>query len=235
MSQRWYYRACGALAIVGALLLFMGTWLHPSQTDPNESAAAFAEYAATSRAAWVAVHLIQLAGVAAMVVAAILLARLIAGERGAGWARVTTVLGCAGLAVAAVLQAVDGVALKAMADLWVRAAPGDKASMYGATLAVRQTEIGLDALLALVLGATIVAYGLAWLTAADNGGLQGFFAIVVGVANGVAGFLMAIGGYSTPAMLVTMITGVLAIVWMVNAGVWAWRHAPSAVEPILSR
>ena len=52
MSQRRYYRACGALAIVGALLLFMGTWLHPSQTDPNDSAAAFAEYAATSRAAW---------------------------------------------------------------------------------------------------------------------------------------------------------------------------------------
>src|SRR6185295_18092376 len=44
------------------------------------------------------------------------------GTRGSAWARVATVLGTAGLATAAVLQAVDGVALKSVVDLWSDAA-----------------------------------------------------------------------------------------------------------------
>jgi len=49
MSQRRSYRACGVLAVVGALLLLAGVWLHPSQADPQDSLAAFTEYAADSR------------------------------------------------------------------------------------------------------------------------------------------------------------------------------------------
>ena len=74
MNIRRYRRASGGLAVAGAALLVIGTWLHPSGSDPNDSAAAFAEYAATSRADWVVAHLVQLAGVAAMLVAVVLLA-----------------------------------------------------------------------------------------------------------------------------------------------------------------
>ena len=62
----------------------------------------------------------------------------------------TAIFGTAGLAVAAVLQAVDGVALKAMVDLWT-GADEDRSSLFAGALAVRQIEIGLDALFALLL------------------------------------------------------------------------------------
>jgi hypothetical protein len=52
------------------------------------------------------------------------------------------VLGAAGLATAALLQAVDGVALKATVDLWSGAGE-DRSSLFAAALAVRQVEIGL--------------------------------------------------------------------------------------------
>ena len=60
-----------------------GTWLHPSMTDPADSAAAFAEYAATGRAAWVLAHLAQLAGLAAILVAVVILG-FNAGRPGVG-------------------------------------------------------------------------------------------------------------------------------------------------------
>ena len=126
----------------------------------------------TSRADWVAAHLLQLAGVAAMLVAVVLLARQLSGTHGTGWARVTEVCGAAGLALAATLQAVDGVALKSMVDQWAAAANGDRQALFAAALAVRQIEIGLDAIFALAVGATILAYGCALFS--DAGARQGW-------------------------------------------------------------
>jgi hypothetical protein len=230
MNIRRYRRASGGLAIAGALLLVIGTWLHPWGTDPNDAGAAFAEYAAASRADWVAAHLVQLAGVAAMLLAVVLLARPVSGTHGTGWARVTEVFGAAGLALAATLQAVDGVALKSMVDQWKSAADADRQSLFSAALAVRQVEIGLDSLLALAIGATILAYGCARLADAGSGRGLGYSAIVVGVGSAASGVLIALGGYSVEAMFATMVTGVTAVVWSASVGVWAWRVIPQAAS-----
>lgn len=45
-------------AIAGAVLLLIGTILHPMSADPNVPLAAFTEYAADTH--WVASHLMQL-------------------------------------------------------------------------------------------------------------------------------------------------------------------------------
>jgi hypothetical protein len=45
-------RLVASAAISGALLLFVGTYLHPMDADPNASLAAFTEYAADHH--WVA-------------------------------------------------------------------------------------------------------------------------------------------------------------------------------------
>lgn len=44
MQGTFSSRGLPALAIGGALLLFVGTYLHPSSADPNVPLAAFAEY-----------------------------------------------------------------------------------------------------------------------------------------------------------------------------------------------
>src|SRR5436190_15255533 len=103
-------------AITGSVLLFVGTYLHPMGADPNQTVAAFTEYAADRL--WVASHLTQLAGVALMVAALLLLARRLESANGTGWSRLAAGGAIASLAVATALQAVDGIALKALVDSW---------------------------------------------------------------------------------------------------------------------
>jgi hypothetical protein len=89
------------------------------EADPNDAVAAFTEYAADRL--WVASHLTQLAGVAMMVGALICLAQQLGSGSGRGWARLAAGGAIAGLAVTTALQAVDGIALKAMVDAWADA------------------------------------------------------------------------------------------------------------------
>lgn len=94
-------------AIAGNVMLFVGTYLHPLEADPNEAVAAFTEYAADHL--WVASHLTQLAGVALMVAALLYLAQQLESMGGTGWARIAAGGAIASLAVATALQAVDGL------------------------------------------------------------------------------------------------------------------------------
>lgn len=68
-------------ATLGSLLLLLGTFLHPMDADPHDSPAAFGEYAANR--IWIASHLTQLAGIALMVGALLILAKRLetAGSR----------------------------------------------------------------------------------------------------------------------------------------------------------
>ncbi len=121
------------------LLLFVGTYLHPQGADPNQAVAAFTEYAADRL--WVASHLLQLAGVALMVGALLFLAQQLEAGSGRAWARIAAGGAIASLAVAAVLQAVDGIALKAMVDAWAAAPEAQKEGAFRAAFAVRQSRL----------------------------------------------------------------------------------------------
>src|SRR4030095_2039143 len=103
-------RTGAACAISGSLLLFVGTYLHPMGADRNDAVAAFTEYAADRL--WVASHLTQLLGVALMVAALLVLTEQLQAKGRTGWLRLAAGGAVASLALAAVLQAVDGIALK---------------------------------------------------------------------------------------------------------------------------
>jgi hypothetical protein len=210
--------------VLGCALLTVGTVLHPAHADPGSPADAFAEYAAVDRGLWVAAHLMQLGGVAGLVVVVVLLARAVDGARASAWPRVTAVFGTAGLATAAVLQAVDGVALKAVVDLWSDAAEG-RASLFAAALAVRQVEIGLDALFALLLAVAVLVLGIGLLTAPAGSRTVGAVAVITaGAALGNA-VTLALSGFSAATMLATTVSGALALAWMLLVAVWSWRRS----------
>ncbi len=84
------------------------------QADPNDPLAAFVEYAANQN--WVASHLTQLTGVALIVAALIVVSAQLESTGGAAVARIASGGAIASLAVAAALQAVDGIALKLMVE-----------------------------------------------------------------------------------------------------------------------
>jgi len=203
-------------------LLFIGTYLHPLGADPSEAVAAFTEYAADRL--WIATHLTQLAGVVLLVAALLCLARQLESGSGAGWARLGAGGAIASLAVTTVLQAVDGIALKALVDAWATASAGQKEPAFHAAFAVRQVEIGLASVLSLLLGLTVTVYGVALLVDRTYPNWLGGLAIVGGVPTTVAGVLTAPRGFSRLAMATSMSAGLVLLVWMFILGVFMWRR-----------
>jgi hypothetical protein len=213
------------LAIGGAIGLLVGTMLHPMSADPNVPLAAFTEYAADRH--WVASHLLQLLGVGLMVAALVLISQRMAG----GPANELAILGAGGaiasLAVTAALQAVDGIALKAMVNAWSIAPDQTKEMMFYATVAVRQIEIGLASMMSLLFGITVVIYGRAMVI--DPGFPQwlGYWAIGGGGSIAFAGIVMAYTGFSALAMTVSMPASFLLLGWMVMLGIYMGRRPVS--------
>jgi uncharacterized membrane protein YhaH (DUF805 family) len=203
-------------------LLFIGTYLHPLGADPNDAQAAFAEYA-TNRL-WIASHLTQLAGVALMATAILLLARRLEAAGDNGWAHLAAGAAIASLAVAAALQAVDGVALKRMVDTWAAAPASEKNAAFRAAFAVRQLEIGLASMVSLLLGATATLSGLALRADRAHPAWLGVIAVLGGIPTMVAGVVMAYTGFSEVEMWINMPANSLLLIWMLILGGFMWRR-----------
>jgi hypothetical protein len=215
-------RIAATCAIAGSLLVFVGTYLHPMDADPNDALAAFAEYAADRL--WVMSHLTQFAGVVLAIAALLFLTQQLEAKSGARWARIATGGAIASLAVAAAVQAVDGIALKTLVDAWAAAPAAQKETAFYAAFAVRQVEIGLAAVLSLLLGLTVTLFGAALLVDSTYPQWLSGLAIVGGVPTMVAGVAMAFTGFSPLAMAINLPAGCLVLVWMLALGVGMWRR-----------
>jgi hypothetical protein len=222
MLDRGPNRVGSICAIAGALLLLIGTCLHPMSADPNDAIAAFTEYAADHL--WVASHLTQLAGIALMTAALILLSRELEALGSAGLPRIAAAVATASLALAAALQAVDGVALKEMVNAWAAAPAAQKDTAFHAAFAVRQIEVGLASMLSLVSGIAAVIYGVALLDARPYPKWLGILAIVGGLPTAVAGVVMAYTGFSDAEMSINMPANIILLVWFLALGVLMSRR-----------
>ena len=222
MQMRNARRAGGTCAVGGAALLFIGTYLHPMGADPNDPAAAFAEYAQDRL--WIASHLVQLAGVAAMLAALLFLTEQLEASRRSSVARIAAAGAIASLALAFALQAVDGIALKNMVDAWAAAPESEKEGVFHAAFAVRQLEIGLASMLSLSLGLTMSLYGIALLGDEKYPKWFGGVAIAAGAPTMVAGVVMAYTGFSGLAMAINMPANLLLLLWMLALAWFMWRR-----------
>jgi hypothetical protein len=206
-------RLGAAAAFVGAALLVVSTALHPLGSDPADAPAAFAEYAADPLYVWS--HLGQFAGFCGLATGLVAFAGTVEPGRAAAWAR----LG------AAALQAVDGVALKAMVDRWAAAAGEARPLAFEAAYAVRQVEIGLAGLLSLLGGLTMIAFGLAVLPSARYPAWLGAIGLLDGFGMAAAGAAQASTGFSGLAMALSMLTSSVFLAWAALAGALMLRWA----------
>jgi hypothetical protein len=228
-STRSSLARLGAIsAPVGALLLVVSTMLHPMEADPNDAAAAFAEYAADPL--WVWSHLGQFAAVAALGVALIGLAATLESGRAAAWARIGFAGTAATIAAAAALQAVDVVALKVVVDRWAAASGDTRETMFEAAFAVRQIEIGLAGLLNVVFGLTLAVLGVAILSSTRYPAWLGAGGLLVALVMLMSGAAMASTGFSLAAMTLSMVAAVMFLVWIILAAVRMWRLAPHLTD-----
>jgi hypothetical protein len=163
-------------------------------------------------------------------VALVALAATLEPGRAAAWARIGLAGTAAIIAVAAALQAVDGVALKVMVDRWAAASGDARALAYETAFAVRQIEIGLASLLSLVSGFTLSVFGVAILLSTRYPTWLGGIGVLGGLGTVAAGAAQASAGFSGLAMTLSMLASSVLLVWSILAGVLMWRLAPRLAD-----
>ena len=210
-------------AIAGAILLMVGTALHPLGADPSDAVAAFTEYAADGY--WIATHIGQFVGVALMFIGWVALGDSLKDGLWAWLARLGVLVGVAALATTAVLQAVDGVALKVLVDAWASAAEEHKQSAFQAALAARQIEVGVASFVALLFGTVFIFFGIAIVLSNGYPRWLGWVGSLGGFGTVAGGILVAFTGFSATAMNVVMPFNLILVIWMVLIGVLMWRRA----------
>ena len=120
MTTQFPLARIGAVAaLAGPVLLIAATLAHPMTAAPADLPAAFAEYAQDPY--WVASHLGQFFGLTLVGAGLIALAWMMEPGWPTAWARLGSWLTAVSVALAGVLQAVDGVALQVMARRWMAA------------------------------------------------------------------------------------------------------------------
>src|SRR5438309_2234874 len=129
MIDRRALRFSAVLLLVGFIFFVVVGLLHPDG-PANDHRVVFAEYA--SSANWTAVHLGQFAGMAVIIAGLLILYFALDFGSGNGrWvARLGAISAAVALALYAVLQAVDGVALKQALYAWVTAPITEKAARF---------------------------------------------------------------------------------------------------------
>src|SRR5262249_60980468 len=139
----------------------------------------------------------------------------------------------ASIAMAAALQAVDGVALKMMVNRWMQASAETRARVFDAAFAVRQIEIGMASLLSILFGLTVSVFGISMLTGRRFPAWLGWIGLLGGLATASAGVAQAYTGFSALAMTLSMPAGSVLLVWAIVVGVFLWRLGPAltAGEP----
>lgn len=215
--------------VTGLLLQVFMEGLHPSQAAPNDSVAAFLEYAAST--SWTYVHIGQFVGTLLVVLCLLALARPLSLQAGApgALASVGAVTAVLAGAVFAVQMAVDGVALRNAVDAWVAAPPGPaRTSAFQVAEGVRGLEKGLSGFFHLTNGMTLMTLGLSIALGLVYARWLGWAAVASGSAFLVGGVITARTGFSPEAGLWLTPALMLLAVFLVGAIVPMWRGRGTA-------
>ena len=185
--------------------------------------AVFMEYAQGD--SWIAVHFGQWVGVLLLfggLLAVYYSITTKSGSADAGIARFgfgAAVLTAASLTM---LQAVDGVALKWAVDAWASAAADQETPVFAAAEALRWTEYSLQSYSNILLGLTLILYGLAIALGTAYPRWLGWVAGGSGVAWIVHGLMVPyIGLFNSIPRLVALI---LMAVWVFGMAFVMWRE-----------
>lgn len=203
--------------------------LHPHQTHPNDTLAAFREYERSG--IWTMVHIGQFLGTLLIVVALLALARQV--SRQSGVAGGLAVLGAATAvvtaAVFAVQMAVDGVALKSAIDTWTDASGIGRAPAFHVAEGIRATEKGLGGFFQMTNGVTLGLLGLALAVGLGWPRWLGWVGVGAGAGFVTGGVLTATTGFSDQASRVLLPALILTIVFVIGTSVSMWRKASPKV------
>jgi hypothetical protein len=225
----------GSIAFLAGMVIFLvSTVLHPGREDPTNHPLVFAEYAEDDL--WIASHIGQFAGgMLAFAGGFIALFRLLSRSE-SGIASALAWMGFAATIAAgsalAVLQAVDGVALKMAVESWYAIPPsstadgggeGEKAIAFRVAEGIRWIEIAANSFFRILQGSVGIIFGVAITSSAVLSRWIGAFGIIAGVATVILGVRVAYVGFATVGSIEDTVSTWSYLAWVIILGIFMWR------------
>ncbi len=229
MADHKLLRLSATLLFVGELLFLLAGFFHQmiEKAPANNHSAAFADYAASGN--WIAVHLGQFVGTAILIAG--LLVLFFALNVSQGTPRWVGFFGAisAGvtLALAGVVYAVDGVALKQAVDAWASAPAAEKAARFASAEAIRWLEWGTKSYQNFMLGLALVLFAIVIVWTARVPRLIGYLMGLSGLALLVHGWVLGTEGFSATDTVPNLLGLILPLAWSIWLLIVAWRRKES--------
>lgn len=215
----------GAVSIIfGIIISGVSDAIHGGH-QPHDLVVTLPQYAANPN--WIVVHLVQFFGRLLVVGGLVGLYRSITMGAGGALSQLGIVAAVVGISVYAVNQAVDGIAIKFVAEEWVNAPAAEKEVAFRVAEAVRHVEIGLSSLSVLIVGVAFILYGVAIEVSRVYPRWLGLLAVVAGALWVVVGIFIGYVGFSPLTITISQASGYVFVVWALALGVLMWRKAGS--------
>ena|SRR5215217_3256511 len=220
----------GSIAFLAGMAIFLvSTILHPGREDPTNHPLVFAEYAEDEL--WIASHIGQFAGgMLAFAGGFVSLFWLLHTRSESGIASALAWMGLAATIAAgsalAVLQAVDGIALKMAVDSWyaVPAAYGEeKAIAFRVVEGIRWIEIAANSFFRVLQGSVGVLFGVTILASGIFHRWIGALGVFAGVVTIILGVRAAYVGFATVGSIEDTVSTWTYLAWVVILGIFMWR------------
>jgi hypothetical protein len=224
-DDRPVLRLGGACAVAGGVLGVVLNLIHPRTSDIGATEVELRLIEENGR--WLAVHAGILVALVIAFLGLVAIAVSMYGERGL-WARVALYSAIASAPVAIISVAIDGIAMKEIADAWADAPD----RVFAAADAVGQLNVAaFDGLIISLFGMTPIFAGIALAGSSLYPRWIGILSVVGGVIGLIAGFTQALTGLEplTANVLFPLASLAFTIV-LITAGLTLWQKA-SAPTP----
>ncbi|HYZ58021.1 MAG TPA: DUF4386 family protein [Nitrososphaeraceae archaeon] len=221
----------GSVALIAGVVIFMVSTIvfHASSRDPMDNPVVFAVYAESDP--WIAAHIGQFAGIMLVFAGGFVAIFRLLVHSGSSTASALSWFGLVAAIITAstyaILQAVDGIALKIAVDSWYAISPSstagseeEKAIAFRVAEGIRWMEIGINSYFRMLQGAVGIIFGVAIAKSALLSRWIGAVGIAVGAVSIAAGVITAYIGFSEP---VSNIWAVTLYLWIIILGIFMWR------------
>jgi uncharacterized membrane protein len=237
--QRPMLRMGSVAFLAGLVIIIVSTLFHASSEDLMDNPVVFAVYAESNT--WIAAHIGQFAGVMLVFAGGFvaLFRLLVKSESGMAsalaWFGVVTATLVAGSF--AILQVVDGIALKIAVNTWYAIPPSaadneEKVITFRVAEGIRWTEIGINSYNRILQGVVALIFGVAIAKSALLSRWIGAVGIFAGAATVIAGVGVAYVGFA-PLPIVGDVSTFISFAWIAILGIFMWRK--TMAKKIISR
>ena len=224
LSEEWLFKVGASLFLLAGPLGGLGQALHPR---PNPEIPLAVIEAVASSAIWIPIHVASMLSVVLTLGGLVALSRSLSTQPERGLARLGLMAAVIGAAITLVALAVEGVALKRIADTWAASSGTDRGVMTAVAVAVEELVLPLQALNTLAwFGAPFVAFGLSVVYSSGYPSRMGWIAVVSGGICIVLGVVQLLSGSASSTLLlaVTIFTTVNSL-WLIPISMLLRRRA----------